>query len=74
MSTFGLWGMLTIARLNSKIPVPEVFAYDIDPGNDIGAPYMLIEYMHGTTASELRRINESEPATYGDYPPRPKVP
>jgi hypothetical protein len=33
--------------------VPELFAHNADPANEVGATYMLLDYIHGTTASEL---------------------
>ncbi|GIZ49901.1 hypothetical protein CKM354_001291800 [Cercospora kikuchii] len=40
-------------RKHTIIPVPEVFAYDLDANNEIGAPYMILSYIHGTSAEEL---------------------
>ena len=39
--------------------------YNHEPSNKVGAPYMLIEYIHGTTAIELRPIRDSAPSMYG---------
>ncbi|KAI0424085.1 kinase-like domain-containing protein [Xylaria sp. FL1042] len=52
-------------KSKTTIPVPEVFVYDHDPSNRIGAPYMLIEYIHGSTASDLWSIKNCAPSTYG---------
>ncbi|KAI1299030.1 kinase-like domain-containing protein [Xylaria venustula] len=53
-------------KSKSTIPVPEVFVYNQDPSNHVGAPYMLIEYIHGTTASKLGEIRSTTyPVTYG---------
>jgi len=30
-------------RENTNVPIPQVFAYDEDPGNVVGAPYMIQE-------------------------------
>ncbi|KAF7189214.1 Altered inheritance of mitochondria protein 9, mitochondrial [Pseudocercospora fuligena] len=40
-------------KKHTSIPVPEVFAHDLDPNNQIGAPYILMSYIHGTSAAEL---------------------
>jgi hypothetical protein len=45
--------------------VPELFAHNADPANEVGVAYMLLEYIHGTTAAELREIHGTAPATYG---------
>lgn len=45
---------LTWTRAKTSIPVPEVHSYNTDPTNDIGAPYILMDYIHGTVAEELR--------------------
>jgi hypothetical protein len=34
-------------RANTKIPVPELYAYDLDPGNKLGTSYMLMECLAG---------------------------
>ncbi|MBE3049254.1 phosphotransferase [Candidatus Bathyarchaeota archaeon] len=47
------------------MPVPEVFAYDADVSNEAGAPYMLLEYIHGTTADQLENANPSQPWSFG---------
>ncbi|KAI1422021.1 kinase-like domain-containing protein [Xylaria sp. FL1777] len=47
-------------KSKSTIPVPDVFAYDHDPSNQVGAPYMLIEYIHGSAADDLRSIKKCE--------------
>ncbi|KAJ3573390.1 hypothetical protein NPX13_g4721 [Xylaria arbuscula] len=52
-------------KSKSKIPVPEVFAYSHECSNQIGAPYMLIEYIKGTTAADLSFLQGSEPAMFG---------
>ncbi|KAF2964503.1 hypothetical protein GQX73_g9074 [Xylaria multiplex] len=51
-------------KSKSTIPVPELFAYDRDPSNRVGAAYMLMEYIHGTSAYDLRIAN-SEPSLFG---------
>jgi hypothetical protein len=52
-------------RAKSTIPVPEVFAYDGDSTNEAGVAYMFLEYIHGTTASELSEMHGSALTTYG---------
>ncbi|KAI1734055.1 kinase-like domain-containing protein [Xylaria scruposa] len=52
-------------KSKSTIPVPEVYAYDHDPSNQVGVPYMLLEYIHGTTADDLQTIKQSAPGTFG---------
>ena len=34
-------------RRHTKIPVPEIYHYDLDPDNDVGAPYSLMERLPG---------------------------
>jgi hypothetical protein len=52
--------MLTaMAGRKSTIPVPEVFAYDGDSSNEAEVAYTFLEYIHGTTASELGEIHGS---------------
>ncbi|EEP79988.1 predicted protein [Uncinocarpus reesii 1704] len=33
-------------KTKTSIPVPKLYHYDLDPNNDIGAPYMMMEYIH----------------------------
>ncbi|KAL2261415.1 hypothetical protein VTK26DRAFT_4210 [Humicola hyalothermophila] len=50
----------------SSIPVPKVFAYDTSVQNQVGAPYILIEYIHGSTvASKLREAKSCAPQMFG---------
>lgn len=52
-------------RLNSNIPIPEVFGYDLSADNTVGAPYMFIEYLHGTVAAELQQAKECGTGMFG---------
>jgi hypothetical protein len=52
-------------RLNTNIPVPEVFGHDLTAENEVGAPYMLISYMHGTIASDLWDAQDCGIGTFG---------
>ncbi|KAG4272632.1 hypothetical protein FPRO04_10374 [Fusarium proliferatum] len=47
-------------RARTSIPVPAVHSYSVDKNNQGGAPYILMDYIHGTVAKELRDANESE--------------
>lgn len=40
------------------IPVPEVHYHSVDPINEVGAEYILMDYIHGTVATELREAKE----------------
>ncbi|KAK0636300.1 serine/threonine protein kinase [Bombardia bombarda] len=33
----------------TSTPVPQVFAYDCSPSNEVGYPYILMEFLHGRT-------------------------
>jgi hypothetical protein len=46
---------LNFHRQNTDIPIPRVYGYDLDPGNSIGCPFSLLEYIHGNTAEEVSR-------------------
>ncbi|WEW61225.1 hypothetical protein PRK78_006715 [Emydomyces testavorans] len=41
-------------KKKTSIPVPELYHYETDPSNQVGAPYMIMEYIHGTPAHHLR--------------------
>ncbi|PGH20359.1 hypothetical protein AJ80_03627 [Polytolypa hystricis UAMH7299] len=46
-------------RKHTSIPVPEVFCHDLSPDNKVGAPYILMEYIHGTAALDLKGVKGS---------------
>ncbi|RGP66279.1 kinaselike domain [Fusarium sporotrichioides] len=56
-----LASMNFLKRAKTSIPVPEVHSYNADPANDVGASYVLMDYIHGTVASELRSAKECHP-------------
>jgi aminoglycoside phosphotransferase (APT) family kinase protein len=43
-----------VRRANTRIPVPSIYHYNVNPANDFGAPYIIMEYVDGNVASELR--------------------
>ncbi|CAG8041892.1 unnamed protein product [Penicillium salamii] len=51
-------------RTRSSIPVPEVYHFEPE-SDDVGAPYMIMEYIPGTVASELRRQIEAPLSQFG---------
>lgn len=52
-------------RLNTKLPVPEVFGYDLTSDNNVGAPYMFMSYIHGTVARDLRYARDCDQGMFG---------
>ncbi|SPQ21223.1 9af30532-7a5b-49fa-85a3-9d7538ffefe9 [Thermothielavioides terrestris] len=40
-------------RQKTNIPVPRVYAYDLDHHNTVGSPFSILEYFHGNTAEEV---------------------
>ena len=54
-----------MTRLKTKIPVPEIFGHDLNPANEVGAPYILMSYIHGTSAAELSELRDCEPEVFG---------
>ena len=52
-------------RLNSDIPVPEVFGYNLNADNTVGAPYIFMSYIHGTIAAELQQAKECRTGVFG---------
>ncbi|KAL9072018.1 MAG: hypothetical protein Q9157_005251 [Trypethelium eluteriae] len=44
---------MEFVRLNSNIPVPQVYASNLTKDNPVGFPYSLIQYVHGNTAADL---------------------
>ncbi|KAK3332870.1 hypothetical protein B0T19DRAFT_354543 [Cercophora scortea] len=52
-------------KAKTSIPVPEVHSYSVDPTNDVGAPYILMDYIHGTVATELREAKNCDVGMFG---------
>ncbi|CAH0033440.1 unnamed protein product [Clonostachys rhizophaga] len=50
---------------NTSVPVPEVYHYDFSRDNSIGAPFILMSYIHGNAASELRLQKDCPPRLFG---------
>ncbi|CAG8922165.1 unnamed protein product [Penicillium salamii] len=51
-------------RTRSSIPVPEVYHFEPE-SDDVGAPYMIMEYIPGTVAYELRKGIEASWDQFG---------
>ena len=52
-------------RAKTSIPVPKVHSYDVDPTNEVGAPYILMDYICGKIASELRESKNCKVGLFG---------
>lgn len=52
-------------KAKTSIPVPLVIAYDSSLDNAVGAPYIIMEYIYGNAAGEMREIKESALSFYG---------
>jgi len=44
---------MSFIRQNTNIPIPEIFDFDETVDNEIGAPYMMMEFVEGKPVSEL---------------------
>ncbi|KAF9761851.1 hypothetical protein IL306_003659 [Fusarium sp. DS 682] len=49
----------------SSIPVPKVHAHSANLNNDVGARYILMDYIHGTAATDLRDAKGYEDDQFG---------
>ncbi|KAG8674181.1 hypothetical protein FPOAC1_000144 [Fusarium poae] len=56
---------MKLLKTKTSIPVPEVHSYNADPANDFGAPYILMDYIHGTVAQDLRQELKCARDLYG---------
>ncbi|KAI1123476.1 hypothetical protein F5Y10DRAFT_280901 [Nemania abortiva] len=45
---------------NTEIPIPRVYAYDLNDQNTVGCPFSIIEYVDGNTAEEVSRTYPGE--------------
>ncbi|KAH6646233.1 hypothetical protein BKA67DRAFT_97034 [Truncatella angustata] len=52
-------------RAKTDLPVPAVHTYNTEQHNAVGAPYILMDYIHGTVASELRLAKDCALGRYG---------
>ena len=43
---------LQYVRAMTSVPVPEVFGYDLNPGDSVGGPYMLMEMIPSETVAQ----------------------
>ncbi|KAK7218869.1 hypothetical protein V2G26_006872 [Clonostachys chloroleuca] len=50
---------------NTSVPVPEAYHYDFSRDNSIGAPFIIMSYIHGNVASELRLQKGCPPRLFG---------
>lgn len=51
---------LSQRRQHTTIPVPEVYGYNARVNEELGAPYMLLTYIHGTIADDMEGIDSGE--------------
>ena len=42
-----------------------MYSYNTDPTNDVGAPYILMDYIDGTVATELRVAKNCDVGLFG---------
>ena len=47
---------MTVCRRYTTIPVPEVHAFNARINTEVGPPYMLLTYIHGTVADDIEDI------------------
>jgi aminoglycoside phosphotransferase (APT) family kinase protein len=55
----------TICRCKTSVPIPKVIDHNSSRENDTGAPYILMEYIHGSVASEFREAKSCSPQMFG---------
>lgn len=52
-------------KLNTNLPIPEVFGHDLSSDNAVGAPYMFMSYIHGTVANDLQSARGCDLGMFG---------
>lgn len=45
--------------------MPEIYSYSVDPTNNVGAPHVLMDYIDGTVATELRMTRDGYSDLFG---------
>ncbi|KAJ5180149.1 hypothetical protein N7492_003359 [Penicillium capsulatum] len=61
-------GVLEVEVASPKPQPPSrqsIHAYNVDRMNEVGAPYILMDYIHGTVATELQRAKQCERGIFG---------
>ncbi|KAF3482450.1 uncharacterized protein GIQ15_05209 [Arthroderma uncinatum] len=56
---------LTFLRKRTQVPAPEVYHYDPSSNNPVGAPYILMKYVHGTLAKRLQKARGCRKYMFG---------
>ncbi|KAK2798822.1 hypothetical protein FQN49_008965, partial [Arthroderma sp. PD_2] len=56
---------LSYLRNETPISVPEVYHCDASLDNTVGVPYILMDYIHGTTAKALQEARRRQDYTFG---------
>lgn len=56
--------LLPFHRTRGSIPVPELYHFEPE-SDDVGAPYILMEYIPGTVASELQEKIDAPSGQFG---------
>ena len=44
---------MTFLHHNTSIPIPEIYGFDETTDNEIGVPYVLMEFVDGFSVDEL---------------------
>ncbi|EXJ80739.1 hypothetical protein A1O3_07023 [Capronia epimyces CBS 606.96] len=52
-------------KAKTGMPVPEIHSYSVDAKNEVGAPYILMDYIDGNVATELRAAKNCDVGLFG---------
>ncbi|KID81986.1 Protein kinase-like domain protein [Metarhizium guizhouense ARSEF 977] len=44
---------MEFVRQNTDIPIPKIYAHELNEQNAVGCPFFMMEYVHGNTAEEV---------------------
>jgi len=61
---------IALIRERTKIPVPQIFGYEIDGNNPVGVAFMLTEFLPGNVAIDA---NGGYEVHHGQIPPQHKA-
>ncbi|KJK79937.1 hypothetical protein H634G_04176 [Metarhizium anisopliae BRIP 53293] len=56
---------MEFVRQNTDIPIPKIYAYELNEQNAVGCPFFMMEYFHGNTAEE---VSQSYPGNQEGIP------
>ncbi|KAJ4528071.1 hypothetical protein HRR83_000822 [Exophiala dermatitidis] len=58
---------MNFLQTKTCIPIPKIYGYSVDANNEVGAPYILMDYINGSVATELRMAKNCDVGLFGTF-------